>query len=78
MKKIIVILMLVLLASCANEPKEKKHTRDESETNVITVIKVNMDDTRYYYEIVEVEGHRYLSCSAGGLIHMESCPCKSK
>lgn len=32
-----------------------------------------------YYNIIEVDGHQYLCNTVkGGIVHLESCPCKKK
>lgn len=28
--------------------------------------------------VVDVDGHKYLCSSKGGIVHLESCPCKKK
>lgn len=30
------------------------------------------------FMIVEVDGHQYLSRTDAGIVHLESCPCKTK
>lgn len=48
---------------------EKKETR----------IHVIDDGGWTWYQIVEVDGHQYLSNNTkGGMVHLESCPCKTK
>jgi len=29
-------------------------------------------------QIIEVDGHQYLYAIEGGLVHLESCPCKNR
>jgi hypothetical protein len=30
------------------------------------------------FKLVEVDGHEYLSANDGGIVHLESCPCKNR
>ena len=81
MKKFVILLSIsLLLMSCANctEKNEEKNENviDQTSTNAIKVIKVNQKCTRFAYEIIEFEGHMYLSSYDCGLLHLESCPCK--
>lgn len=87
MKKIIVLLMCLFFVSCVISSDEKTEETeekiesvnvvDQTSTNAIKVIKVNGNDTRWTYEIIEFEEHRYMSTYQGGIIHLESCPCKN-
>jgi hypothetical protein len=53
--------------------------RELKETSRIKEIESNYDvSVNTTFTILEVDGHLYLSQFRGGIIHMESCPCKNK
>lgn len=78
MKKVMIIMLLsvaMLMVSCGpgNRTNNQKIQKDTDRIKTICT---------YYgystYEIIEADGHLYLSTYSGGIIHMESCTCKSK
>jgi hypothetical protein len=84
MKKLLLLLALVTLFACVRKEEVKKddfldppkteETKPKTRINVID--NGNAWDN---FQILEVDGHHYLSNSAhGGFVHLESCPCKSK
>jgi uncharacterized protein YcfL len=70
MKKLAFITLLALaFVSC-------KSNSDESEApSRIHVIESSFAASTH---IVEVDGHEYLVNYHGGIVHLESCPCKNK
>lgn len=84
MKRIIMFAMLVvLLSSCkyfiAKEEKPDFLKVPDVSAPVAKRIKIIEGNSLTTYQIVEVDGHQYLTNpSNGGFIHLESCPCKSK
>lgn len=71
MKKLIFIILFVLtLISCKN-----KNEYDKNDSKRIHQIEWHFSTSIY---IIEVDGHEYLCNYHGGIIHLESCPCKNK
>ena len=74
-------LMLVLLASCTRkeEPKKDDFLGTPAE-KVETPARIKVIESLAWtsYQILEVDGHEYLANNTGGMVHLESCPCKSK
>jgi hypothetical protein len=74
-------MLLVLLTACSREVEKKDDflgTQSEKvETTRIHV--VDNGSTWSSFQIIEVDGHQYL-CNTlkGGIVHLESCPCKKK
>ena len=69
-----------MLSACSvREEDSKKKVSEPIETpSRIKIIDYGTNSWRYF-EIIEVDGHEYLcNTSHGGIIHLESCPCKSK
>jgi hypothetical protein len=65
--------LMVLAASCSsNPPKDAEGNELPSRIHVIEGSSMTL------YQIVEVDGHEYISRYEGGITHLESCPCKSK
>ena len=80
MKKLtFIILFVITLVSCesrhSNSITKELSTNKEEITTRIHVIE-GTSFTRY--RILEVDGHEYLSGYEGGIVHLESCPCKNK
>jgi hypothetical protein len=50
----------------------KKEVKTEGRIKIIEDCNCSIDN----YAIIEVDDHLYLSNLRGGLIHLESCPCK--
>lgn len=86
----IFIFVIVIFTSCSKKEEPKKpyflavpEIKAPEEPQRIKLIYHNSN--KYYsnnlnstYEIIEVDGHLYLSMYQGGIIHLESCPCKTK
>lgn len=73
MKKIkMLFLTLVLLYGCCDTIDKK-----EEPPKRIRIIETATFISSY--EIIEVDGHQYLTiANHGGIIHLESCPCKNR
>lgn len=79
------MLFVVMLALTACESKsgklshKDKYLNSETETpdkpKRIHTIESNFSTSTY---IVEVDGHEYLVNYHGGIVHLETCPCKTK
>ncbi|MFA5207464.1 MAG: hypothetical protein WC428_02290 [Candidatus Paceibacterota bacterium] len=76
-----VIFALTLFACSKKEPKKDDFfgttkTEEEKPKSRITIIDGGAWTS---YQIIEVDGHQYLCNNVkGGLVHLESCPCKKK
>jgi hypothetical protein len=80
MKKLLLLLALVTLFACVKKEEPKKDDFLNPETvETPSRIKILEGGSFKYFWIVEVDGHQYL-CNAnnGGIVHLESCPCKTK
>jgi len=65
--------LMVIAASCSNPPKDADGNELPSRIHVIEGSSMTL------YQIIEVDGHEYLTNpNHGGFIHLESCPCKNK
>jgi hypothetical protein len=68
------MMTIIPLNSCA----KAENTKDNSSTEKVE--RITASDVTilngYRYSILHVDGHEYLSNSNGGMIHLESCPCK--
>lgn len=76
------VLVVLLTISCREDVNNSVSLEviDESKDNFTGDIK-----GLYYgnfkgehYRVIEVEGHKYLTQSAGAIIHLESCFCKNE
>ena len=72
MKKLTLILLLFLCFSCEDSQVNVVST---PKSNRIKLIEKTYMVSRGFF-IIEVDKHLYLSCSDGGVVHLESCPCK--
>jgi hypothetical protein len=76
MKKFNVIILCCILMfafSCKPKADIERDAKLKTHQDARVII------TKYScYEIIEVYGHQYLSNYQGGIVHMESCPCKNK
>jgi hypothetical protein len=78
------LLALVIMFACVRKEEPVKDdflgTTKTEETKPETRIHIiDNGNTWDNFQILEVDGHQYLSNSAhGGFVHLESCPCKSK
>ena len=63
MKRLLIIAIIVLLSSCV------QRLPDEGTDGII-----NGTSGRRF----TLEGHKYFYISGTGVLHLESCPCKSK
>ncbi|MFA5366302.1 MAG: hypothetical protein WC333_00065 [Dehalococcoidia bacterium] len=64
-------------------PKYKIEEQPESRIKVVESIDRdcgcnNNNATFHHYQVLEMDGHLYLANSGGGIVHLESCPCKIK
>jgi hypothetical protein len=80
MKKLLVLLAVMLMLT-ACESKSGKLSHYENRQPVVTpevrIKRVYQEfGANGSYEIIEVDSHLYLNCYRGGIVHMESCPCK--
>jgi hypothetical protein len=78
-----VALEMILVIACAKKEEPKKDdflgtTKTEKPKKSESRIHVIDDSRNTLYEIIEVDGHEYLTSYHGGIIHLESCPCKKK
>ena len=75
MKKILILLAAICFYSCDVTETDRTYHNDN-----VPVRYYRLDGTGRVYTI-EIEGHIYIvtgSCSGGGIIHAEHCPCKTK
>lgn len=84
MKKLL-MLFAVIIALTACESKSGKLSKHDDFLNppkeeIETPSRIRIIESLpwSYYQIVEVDGHQYLSSMKGGIVHLESCPCKTK
>jgi hypothetical protein len=84
----VIAFVLVLLAIFAGitGPLHAKGKQEEPSKNLSTgEIKVLCKETLYYrsmperdiVSVLQYEGHKYLFNHNGGILHAESCPCKT-
>ena len=81
MKKVLVLLALVTLFACVRkeEPKKDNFLETTEEKEQSPRIKVLEGGGFTTWQIIEVDGHQYLANGQhGGIVHLESCPCKTK
>ena len=82
MKKLVLFVMLFALLSCAKKEEKKDDflgTPEPKKVEQPSRINVIEGGGWSTFMIVEVDGHLYLCNSAhGGIVHLESCPCKTK
>lgn len=76
MKKLtFIVILMAALVSCKNLETNESADKYSSRVKLIE----GFDKVVYYnYQIIEVDGHEYLAASRGGIVHLESCPCKNK
>jgi hypothetical protein len=79
MKKLLMFLAIVfMLTACESKSGKLSHEH----MKVKTESRIKEIESKYIgnvsYTILEVDGHLYLSQFRGGIIHLESCPCKNK
>lgn len=80
MKKVLLIFALVIVTSCTQKPQTTQQVGDPitpTEEQKAEKIELVYSSQHYYYEIIKVDGHLYLCNQKGGIVHMESCPCKT-
>lgn len=79
MKKIIgILILLAMLTACGPSMEEQKKIEHLNNTKSARFKVIDEFQGYSHFEIVEVDGHLYLSTYNGGIVHMESCSCKSK
>ena len=85
MKKILVFCIIATLFtgySCTSSSDPTLlpgQVASEVVTEVVPIRIVGVQEVSYkgqYYQIVQVDRREYLDAYNGGIIHMESCPCK--
>jgi hypothetical protein len=86
MKKLLMLFaVMIILTAC--ESKSGKLSKNDDFSNSTTIkedetpsrIKVIEGSSWKYFWIIEVDGHQYLAnANNGGIVHLESCPCKTK
>lgn len=58
-----------------------KCTKNSTKTNEVVIEKrikmIERSGVNVHYQIIEIDGHQYVSTSNGGILHLESCKCKS-
>ncbi len=79
MKKLLFIAIIFAVAFVGCTPQERGvtknvHTKDEVESRIIGIEETIYEGSSY--QIIEVDGHQYISRYSGGIVHLESCPCK--
>ena len=80
---VFMLTLNTLLLACSVRKEEPKDdflgttkTEEEKPKSRITIIDGGAWTS---YQIIEVDGHQYLCNNVkGGLVHLESCPCKTK
>jgi hypothetical protein len=76
MKKLLVVVFITFfvftLFSCKYKETQKIENVVPERIHVIEGNGFTM------YRLVEVDGHEYLSATDGGIVHLESCPCKNR
>lgn len=70
MKKLLLLLVAVTLCGCDIKNQHADYNCGDVFTNVTYYAACGV-------QRFDFEGHRYLSVSQGGLIHAESCHCKT-
>lgn len=85
MKKLLMLFaVMVILTAC--ESKSGKISKNDDFLNPTPKEETKSDRIKVIdgggwnvFCIVEVDGHQYLcNSSHGGIVHLESCPCKTK
>jgi hypothetical protein len=80
------LLVIILIAQIACVRKVEKPKDDflgttqteEPKKEETRIHVIDSGGTFSVYQIVEVDGHQYLCNYKGGMVHLESCPCKKK
>jgi hypothetical protein len=75
---------LILILACGHEPsredaRNKQYNKKPEPLAVVekpSRITTVTDCGLCSYRIINVDGHEYLTYDQGGIIHLESCPCK--
>jgi hypothetical protein len=82
---LIMVLETMLIIGCIRKEEPKKDdflgtAKTEEPKKPESRIKIiDSGGAWSSYQIIEVDGHQYLSnVSRGGIVHLESCPCKNK
>ncbi len=78
----VILVSGTVLFACSNKETKKDDflgTTKIKEEKPKTKIHLIDDGGCTSYQIIEVDGHQYLCNNVkGGLVHLESCPCKTK
>ena len=80
MKKLLVFVtfFIFILFSCMNSENKNKDQNVETAVKLPQRIHVIEGNSFTLYRLIEVDGHEYLSANDGGIVHLESCPCKNR
>jgi len=83
MKKLLVFIVffIFVLFSCMNSENKNIESEDQNvETTVKLTQRIHVIEGNSFtlYRLIEVDGHEYLSANDGGIVHLESCPCKNR
>jgi len=83
MKKLLVFIVffIFVLFSCMNSENKNIESEDQNvETTVKLTQRIHVIEGNSFtlFQLVEVDGHEYLSTNDGGIVHLESCSCKNR
>ena len=83
MKKLLVFIVffIFVLFSCMHSENKNIESEDQNvETTVKLTQRIHVIEGNSFtlYRLIEVDGHEYLSANDGGIVHLESCPCKNR
>ena len=80
--------ILVIVVTCltvisisliyTNTGKPKTEVRVEKEMVDTVKERINLIEEKRGVYIIEVDNHLYVSTVRGGIVHIESCPCKTR
>lgn len=68
MKRHLLLIVVALLLGCSEEQKQQEQTQP-----LISAL-THYNQSVYQFEF---EGHKYLTAYHGGMVHVESCQCKT-
>lgn len=81
---VLVVLSIILFSSCRdgesgsciNTAKADSDNINSSDRVILKSDVYFHNRNSYHYQILEIDGHEYLSNTEGGQLHLESCICK--